>query len=431
MKDLLNQLDSISRRAFATRAAKTFLGVGMIPLAGSATAFAAEESAAKTSKGTAKRCIYLYMSGGMSHLDTLDPKPGADTQGPVEAIKTSVPGITISEYLPQLAKQMDNAAIVRSLTTTQGAHERGRYLMRTSYTQRGTIRHPAMGAWLLRLSERASHSLPDNVRIGGDSRHPGAGFMEAKYAPLPIGDPAAGLQNSRRSRGVTQEQFEKRLSLTDRFDRHFRSRFDQKKVRSYTDAYADAIRLMSSKELEAFNIYRESEQTRQAYGDNPFGQGCLLARRLVENDVRFVEVTLGGWDTHQNNFVRVPERTEILDQALATLLADLADRGLLQETLVVLTTEFGRTPVINQNAGRDHYPRAFSGLLAGGGIQGGQTYGKTDATGAEVEDDPVEVPEFNATIATALGLPLKQIIKSPSRRPFTVANKAEPVTALF
>lgn len=428
MKTKLNQLDDLNRREFAAYAAKTFLGVSMLPVS---AALAADSNKEPTKKGTAKNVIYLYMSGGMTHLDTFDPKPGAETAGPVEAIKTSADGVQISEYLPQLARHMDKAAIVRSLSSTQGAHERGRYLMKTSYTQRGTIRHPAMGAWLLRLSGRTSNSLPGNVRIGGDSRHPGAGFMEAQYSPLPIGDPTAGLQNSKLARNVTQQQFNKRMSLTHQLDGEFLTRFDQKKVRSYTDAYNDAIRLMSSKELEAFNIYLESEKTRNAYGEDAFGQGCLLARRLVENDVRFVEVTLGGWDTHQGNFVRVPQQTEILDQALAALLSDLSDRGLLDETLVVLATEFGRTPKINQNAGRDHYPKAFSGLLAGGGIHGGQAYGETDATGEEVVDGYAEPANFNATIAQALGLPLKEIVKSASQRPFTVANKAEPITSLF
>lgn len=422
----------LTRRDFAATAAKAFLGVSVLPALGQ-SAFAAEESAKKNEKIKSKawNCIYLYMSGGMTHLDTLDPKPGAETQGPVRAIDTAAEGIQISQYLPRLAKQMDKAAIVRSLSSTQGAHDRGQYLMKTSYTQRGTIRHPAMGAWVLRLLGKGNQSLPGNVRIGPDSRHPGAGFMEARYAPLPIGDPSSGLQNSKLPRGTTQPQFEKRLSLSEQFDSGFRAKFDQKKVRSYTDAYENAIRLMSSEELEAFNIYRESEQTRQAYGQDAFGQGCLLARRLIENDVRFVEVSLGGWDTHQGNFQRVPERTAILDQALGTLLADLSERGLLDETLVVLATEFGRTPRINQNQGRDHYPRAFSGLLAGGGIQGGQVYGSTDETGEEVDDGFTEIPEFNATIAAALGLPLTKKVYSASRRPFTVANKAEPIAELF
>jgi hypothetical protein len=435
MKDLLKKIDPVSRRGFAEFAAKTFLGVSMLPFAGAAQSLmAADDDELKEPtprKNPAKNIIFLYMSGGMTHLDTFDPKPGAETQGPVEAINTSAKGIQISEYLPGLAKQIDKAVLFRSLSSTQGAHERGRYLMRTSYTQRGTIRHPAMGAWMLRLSGRNNKSLPGNVRIGGDSRHPGAGFMEAEFSPLPIGDPIAGLQNSKLSRGATQDQFDKRLRLSYDLDREFREKFNQKKVRSYNDAYDDAVRLMTSEELEAFNVYREPESVRMSYGDNPFGQGVLLARRLVENNVRFVEVTLGGWDTHQSNFVRVPERADLLDRALSTLLADLHERGLLDETMVVVASEFGRTPKINQNAGRDHYPKAFSGLIAGGGIQGGQVYGSTDERGEEVADDMLAVPDFNATIAYGLGLPLRKIVTSASRRPFTVAHKGEPVTKLY
>ena len=434
MKNLLRNLDEVSRREFAEYAAKTFLGVSLLPVGGAAMALAADEEKPKEPtprKNPAKNIIYLYMNGGMTHLDTFDPKPGAETQGPVQAIDTSANGVQISEYLPQLAKQIDKVVLVRSLSSTQGAHERGRYLMRTSYTQRGTIRHPALGAWMLRLSGRHNKSLPGNVRIGGDSRHPGAGFMEAEFSPLPIGNPTAGLQNSKLARGTTQSQFDSRLALSNALDQEFRDRFNQKKVRSYNDAYDDAVRLMTSVELEAFNIYREPEPVRIAYGDNPFGQGVLLARRLVENNVRFVEVTLGGWDTHQSNFVRVPERTDLLDRALGTLLGDLEDRGILDETLVVVASEFGRTPTINQNAGRDHYPRAFSGLIAGGGIQGGQVYGSTDEKGEEVADDLLAVPDFNATIAYGLGLPLRKIVKSASRRPFTVAHKGEPVTQLY
>lgn len=430
-KELFKKLDEATRRDFMSAAAKTFLGVGMF--GGVSSALAAEDDEKEKfppRKKPAKNIIYLYMSGGMTHLDTFDPKPGAETQGPVKALKTKS-GVLISEYLPNIAKQMDKAVLVRSISSTQGAHERGRYLMRTSYTQRGTIRHPALGAWLLRLSGKLNDSLPGNVRIGGDSRHPGAGFMEAAYSPLPIGNPASGLQNSQRARGVTEEQFGGRVELSNELDQEFRSRFNQKQVRSYTDAYNDAIRLMSSQDLEVFNIYRESEKTRLAYGDNAFGQGVLLARRLVENNVRFVEVTLGGWDTHQSNFIRVPEQAEILDQAVGTLLQDLDNKGILDETMVVIATEFGRTPNINQNAGRDHYPKAFSGLIAGGGIQGGQFYGKTDAKGAEVVDNELAVEDFNATIAYGLGLPLNKVVESPSRRPFRVAHRGTPVTNLY
>jgi uncharacterized protein (DUF1501 family) len=195
--------------------------------------------------------------------------------------------------------------------------------------------------------------------------------------------------------------------------------------------YDDAIAMMKSEDLKAFDLTEEPDEMRAAYGKDNFGQGCLLARRLVERGVRFVEVSLGGWDTHNANFVRVPELCDTLDKGLASLLADLNARGLLDETMVVLASEFGRTPTINQNVGRDHYPKAFSAIMAGGGIKGGQVYGKTDKEGREVVENKVEVPSINASIAFALGLPLDQVIYSPSKRPFTIADKAQPLTELF
>ena len=188
---------------------------------------------------------------------------------------------------------------------------------------------------------------------------------------------------------------------------------------------------MKSKDLKAFDLSEEKDNLRESYGEDNFGQGVLLARRLVERQVRFVEVQLGGWDTHQNNFTRVPERTAILDQALSALLDDLSKRGMLDETLVVLATEFGRTPIINVNEGRDHYPKAFSCMLAGGGIKGGQVWGKTDKEGREVVEQKVEIPDFNATIAYSLGLPLDQIIYSSTMRPFTLTDKGQPITQLI
>ncbi|MFP6900714.1 MAG: DUF1501 domain-containing protein, partial [Opitutales bacterium] len=200
---------------------------------------------------------------------------------------------------------------------------------------------------------------------------------------------------------------------------------------AYSDMYADAVRLMKSGDLKAFDLNEEPANLREAYGEENFGQGVLLARRLVERQVRFIEVQLGGWDTHQSNFIRAPERCAILDQALSALLNDLDKRGMLDETLVVLATEFGRTPNINVNEGRDHYPKAFSCMLAGGGIRGGQVWGKTDPEGREVVEQRVEIPDFNATIAYALGLPLDEIVYSPTRRPFTLSDKGQPLTQLL
>lgn len=427
MKPIINRSDELSRRGFLSQTAGSLLGVSLMPSLAPTSLFAQTRNPG----AKANKVIYLYMSGGMSHMDTFDPKPGTDEQGPVQAIDTNVDGIQVSEYLPNLARQMDKMALVRSLSSTQGAHEQGQYFMHSSYTPRGTIQHPGLGAWMHRLDGRKNSTLPASVRIGGSSRGSGSGFLESKFAPLVINNPNDGLKNSKRRKGMSEKEFEDRLFLANAFDEEFHRRYNHKKVRAYTDMYEDAIRLMKSEDLKAFDLNKESKEIRDEYGDNSFGQGCLLARRLIENDVRFVEVSLGGWDTHNNNFDSVSRRAGTLDQAMATLISDLERRGLLEETLVVLATEFGRTPRINQNDGRDHFPKAFSGVLAGGGVKGGQTYGVTDETSSNVLDQRVSVPDFNATIAYALGLPLDEVVYSPSRRPFTVAHKGRPVMDLL
>ena len=428
----LSRLDDLSRRDLLVGGAKALLGVSLLNLFAALPAFAGDpEPAAPAPRPTAKNVIYLYMAGGMSHLDTFDPKPGSESQGPTKAIATAADGVLISEYLPKLAPLMKHVAVVRSLTSTQGAHEPGNYLMHTSYAQRGTIRHPALGAWLSFLGGRTNGTLPGNVAIGAGSQHPGAGFLESRFSPLPLGNAAAGLQNSALPAGIDQQRFERRMELRQRLDAGFDGRFDQRQVRAYRDLYEEAVQLMGSKDLAAFDLSKESEDLRDAYGEHNFGQGCLLARRLIEHDVRFVEVQLGGWDTHDDNFERVQTQAGILDTALATLLQDLSARGLLDETLVVVATEFGRSPVINGNKGRDHHPKAFSGLLAGGGIRGGRAWGATDERGHAPAADTVQIPDFNATIGYALGLPIDRVVVAPNGRPFTLADKGVPLAGLF
>ncbi len=433
MSHAVNRLDEPSRRDFLARSAQAFLGVSCLSLLGGGRASAGDPqpAAGAVRRPTAKNCIYFYLAGGMSHLDTFDPKPGAETQGPTKAIKTKADGIQISEYLPKLGEHMKSLAVIRGMSSNQGAHQPGEYYMRTSFTQRGTIRHPAMGAWLSYFSGRINPTLPANVSIGGGSQHPGSGFLEAKYAPLPIGNPESGLQHSALPAGVTEDRFDRRMALTQQLNQGFQSDYDQKQVRAYRDLYAEAVKLMSSKDLKAFDISQEPAAVKAAYGDETFGQGCMLARRLIENDVRFVEVNLGGWDTHDDNFDRVQARCQLLDQGLSALIPDLESRGLLEETLIVVATEFGRSPRINSNNGRDHYPKAFSTLIGGGGIKGGQVHGATDDTGSTVVSGQVQIPDFNATIGYALGLPLDQVVTSPQGRPFTFADKGRPLTNLF
>jgi hypothetical protein len=435
----LRHTDELSRRRFMNYASKSLLGVSIIPSMLPLAGYAAEKKgtpvvtppAAPGRKPTARNIIYLYMSGGMTHLDTFDPKPSAGeaVTGPVKAITTVADGVQVSEYFPLMAKQMDKICLLRGLTTTQGAHEQGNYFMHSSYTMRGTIQHPGIGAWLLRMEGKTNRTLPGSVCIGGGAVGGGAGFMESKYAPLYVGSPNEGVPNSKARVGTNQ--FNDRLMLANKFDQAFHSKYDVKQVRAYTDMYDDAVRLMRSEDLKAFNLNMEDQAIREEYGQNGFGQGCLLARRLIENDVRHVEVTLGGWDTHSNNFTAVQNMSASLDQGVAALLTDLDRRGMLEETLVVLTTEFGRTPYVNENDGRDHYPKAFCGFMAGGGVKGGFAYGKTNEHATEVVEGKMAPPDLNATIAYALGLPLDQVIYSPSKRPFTVADKGAPATGVF
>lgn len=427
MFESLKQFDEIDRRAFAAHMAKACFGVGMIPLLGSGTQVFGQQGKA----GKAKKAIYLFMSGGMTHLDTFDPKPGADTQGPTKAINTSVNGIHMSEHFPKLAERMNKLSIVRSMTTNQGAHAQGRYLAHTSYAPRATIRHAAMGAWVAKVKGQINTNVPANVVINGGSDHPGAGFMDLKYAPLPIGNPTAGLQNSKLLGGVTEQDFSRRLNLVAKFGNQFLARYPFKEVEGYGAMYAEAIRLMQSEDVKAFDVTQEDSKLRDTYGSGNFGQGCLLARRLLERDVRFVEVQLGGWDTHVENFDTLAEKGPEVDAAVAALLDDLERTGLLSETLVVLTSEFGRSPKINERVGRDHHPAVYSSLIAGAGIKAGYVHGASDDRGHFVDDDEVTVTDFNATIAQALGIPTDRIEYSASKRPFKIADDGTPVQALF
>ena len=416
--------DEQNRRDFITTVAKSCLGVSAIL---SAQAMLGIQKTAQIP--TAKNVIFLYMSGGMTHIDTFDPKPdNGDVMGETTAIDTSADGIQLGNWLPETAKQMHRASLIRTLQSNQGAHAQANYLLHTSYQRRGTIVHPTMGAWISKERYKLNSSLPSNVRINGGSDVLGAGYLEKKHGPLPLGNPNAGIQNVKAAKYVEQSMYTKRNDIAGKFNKNFLDDFPQKQVRAYTDLYDDAIRLMKSTDLEAFDLTKEDEATRSMYGDNNFGQGCLLARRLVETGVRYVEVQLGGWDMHNDVFGNMETRGATLDFGLSALLKDLDRRGLLSDTMVVVATEFGRSPEIKAGrVGRDHHPSAFSALVAGGGIKQGYVHGKSDKRGHYVDEAPVKMEDLNATIAYAMGMDINKTIYSPSGRPFKIANAGEVI----
>lgn len=434
-----NCLDELSRRQLMADMAKYCLGVSVLPAGFAAALEAADkkddkkkaapaESASAGSGGKAKHLIYLYMQGAMSQLDTFDPKPKSKVQGDTKPIQTKISSVQFGEKLPELAKIADKLAVIRSMNTSTAAHEQARYLLSTSYKPIATTRHPGLGSWVHKMLGRIHKELPVAVHVGGGI---GPGYLGAEFAPVPVGDPTLGLQNTKSPSYLTDSAFDKRMDLSRAFDSDFRKLAGKnRKVNGYDDLYNDAIHLLRSEDLKAFDISKESDDAKKAYGDTRFGKGVLLARRLIENGVRYVEVSLGSWDHHVDLWNRLPNLAGELDKAASALIADLGSKGLLKDTLVVIGTEFGRKPEINQNTGRDHHPAAFSCVLAGGPVKAGQVYGKSDADAFRVEEDGVTPEDFNATIATAMGIPYDKEIHSPDGRPFKIGNTGKPIAKL-
>jgi hypothetical protein len=282
--------------------------------------------------------------------------------------------------------------------------------------------------------DKLNPELPGAASITGNDDSLSTGFLDLKYSPIPISDPAQGIADSKLPKYVKEaNRLPTRLALTQAFNESFHGHYHYRQTEAHAKMFVDAVRLMRSNDLKAFDISKESPAVRAEYGTSPFGQGCLLARRLVEYGLRFVEVGLGGWDTHFDNFGVVEKNSQMLDQGLSTLLYDLRQRGLLDSTLVVVATEFGRTPTIVEahKNGRDHHPTAFSCVVAGGGVQGGQAYGATDAKGARVIDRKVGIPDLNATIGWALGLPIDDKFTAATGQQFRIAADGKPITGLF
>ncbi len=418
--------DPQSRRSFLERCARTAFGLRILPAFRGMEALGADAPAAdRPGFGSAKNIIFLQLVGGMSHIDTFDPKEGA-SKGPKGALATKA-DFQVSEYLPKTAAVADKIAIVRSMTAKIGVHAAAQYFMRTGYEQRGTVRHPNLGAWAQHYLGPSHKTLPSSVCINRNSDH-GNGIFPATFTPLPILDPDAGLQHAAAPGGLDVTQ--KKLAVMDQLDRTFRERYPDENVKAYSDFYENTMTLLKSSDLKIFDLAAEPAPLRDSYGRSKFGQGCLLARRLVEGGVRFIEVVSGGWDMHTGLDDRMEELGGEFDQAFAALLGDLDSRGLLKSTLVVVATEFGRKPEFT-GGGRGHYPKVFSTVLAGAGVKRGYVHGASDAKGAEVAEKDVTVGDFHATIGWAAGLPLEQPALSPSGRPFTVGNKGKPVMDVF
>lgn len=373
-----------------------------------------------------KACILLWMGGGPSQFETWSPKPGTATGGETKAIETSVAGISISENLPNVAKQMDDICLIRSMNSREGAHPRATYLMHTGYLPTSSVKYPTLGSIVSKEIGDPASELPSFVRIGqGRGLDGGAGLLGVDYDPFSL--QGAGRLPENTALTTDQRRFNRRLSLLGRIEGDYSQQGGDQVVADHQKVYEQAARMITSPLMKTFELSGESTKTRQAYGSTPFGSGCLLARRLIEKGVTFVEVTLGNWDTHDDNFARSKTLCEQLDQPYAALLADLKDRGLLDSTLVVWMGEFGRTPRVNPRAGRDHYPKAFSVALSGCGVKGGQVIGATDKTGEEVTDRPVGVSDLLKTICNRLEIDADKENMSSIGRPIKVVDGGEVI----
>jgi len=365
----------------------------------------------------AKNVIYICLDGGMSHIDTFDPKDDKDVMGNSTKISTNVSGIELGNRLPKLANIVDKMSIIRSTTSKTGAHEQAQYLNRTSYRQIGSIVHPSLGSWVAHIQDR-ERDIPDYVLISGSSAHPNSGFLPKVKSPLPIVDPQGGLRNSK-----VDSKLEERMRIL----RELNSSLKAPLASEYNQFYDNTVRFLKSKDLELFDLTKESSDKRANYGDTRLGQGCLLAKRLIKGDIKFIEINNGGWDTHVDNFTKLDNKLKEVDDALSALVLDLDSEGLLDSTLIALVTEFGRTPNINVNEGRDHHPQCYSTVLIGAGVKGGYIAGETNKTASKVTKDPYTISDINATIAHLLGIQTEEDRFSPNGRPFKVANKGDVI----
>jgi hypothetical protein len=379
-----------------------------------------------------KSLILLWMQGGPSQMETFDPKPGTENGGPTEAIDTAVPGIRIAKGWEATAEAMQDIALIRSMTNREGEHARATYQLHTGYIPTGTVKHPSLGCAIAKEIAPPDHDLPSVVTIGqafGAGGLQGAGFLGVDYEPFLV--QRAGQLPQNVAVATDTPRYNRRLGLLGNLEDDFATRGGEQAVSDHKKLYEKTKRLVLSPDVKAFEFGGESQQTISSYGNSEFGRGCLLARRLVESGVTFVEVRLGNWDTHDDNFNRVGTLAQQGDPAMGALIGDLKQRGLLDNTLVVWMGEFGRTPRGLMRGGRDHYPRVFNAAIAGCGIRSGQVIGESTADGMAVKNDPVTVPDLFSTICKTLNVnPATENI-SPLGRPMKIVDGGKPVEKLF
>jgi hypothetical protein len=420
-----DQTGVVSRRAFLRSAAVAAGGLGLLGWKDAVTLHAAE----LRKQGMA--CILLYMRGGPSQFETFDPKPGTANGGPTKAIATAAEGVQIAEHWPKLAQVMKEVALVRSVTSREGEHLRAAYQLHTGYLPSASVKYPNFGSIVAKELGRSDFDLAHFVSVGNRVTTIGSGFLGMSFAPFVVGNAAQVPNNVALPRGVAGGRFRRRLGLLKDLEKDFARSGGKERVREHRAVYASAAQMVLSPRLQAFDLSQEKDAVRDRYGRTPFGQGCLLARRLVEQGVTFVEVESNGWDTHQDNFARTKALAEGVDPAFAALLGDLKERGRLGRTLVIWLGEFGRTPRINPNTGRDHFPRAFTVALAGGGVRGGRVVGKTSADGTTIEERPVSVADLFCTFCQALKIDPRKENQATLGRPIKIVDAGNPVKELF
>jgi hypothetical protein len=395
------------------------------------TANAADTPAAKAKGPKAQACIHIFLPGGMAHQESFDPKPFAPVEyrGEMTPIPTKLDGVHFNECLKQTAQIADKITVCRAMTHGEAAHERGTHNMFTGYKPSPALIFPSMGS-VVSHELGVRENLPPYVCVPNQvTNFQSSGYLSSAYSPFSLGsDPASkgfSVKDLTLPAGVTEDRFSKRRSMLDAVNDHFAKREKADRIDAMDTFYQRAYGLISSeKARSAFDITKESDKLRDEYGRNQAGQRLLMCRRLIESGVRFVTTHYAGWDFHNAIAPQTRRSLPPFDQAFATLIRDLEQRGLLDTTLVMVSSEFGRTPKINGTAGRDHWPKVFSVVLAGGGIKKGFVYGKSDATASEPDEDGLTVEDLAATVYTCLGIDFEKKLMSPGDRPIDIVREA-------